>query len=168
MGILSDVLDSEEQIQATLATILERWRRSREEEVEEEVRRATAALGRVDLVAQMAQITQEKIATYVPPPKEAMSDEKKKIKEAILQGYSEFADGSEEESEEESGAGLGAMAINNAAASHAEQVEMREKQKAASDAKKEKDKLDLANQRKGQEERKKKAQAKAAKGERRA
>jgi len=174
VGILSDVLDTEEKIQATLATILERWRRCREEEVEEEVRRATADLGRVDLVAQMAQITQEKIATYVPPPKEEMSEEKKKIKEAILQGYSEFADGSEEESEEESGSGPGRAGqgcpgpINNAAASHAEQVEMREKQKAASVAKKDKDKLDLANQKKGQEDRKKKAQAKAAKGERKA
>ena len=45
---------------------------------------------------------------------------------------------------------------------------MREKQKAASVAKKDKDKLDLANQKKGQEDRKKKAQAKAAKGERKA
>merc|ERR1712061_533168 len=98
-------------------------------------------------VEKMSQITQEKLATYTPKKQEEQTEEQRKIKEAILQGYSEAPDGSETENEDGGGGGGGGLAANNNAASiQAEQAEYREKQKAASIAKKEKDKQDRANQ----------------------
>lgn len=167
-GILSDVLDDEAVIKATLAQILDQWSKAKTAEADDEVVKKID-LDKIDLVEKMSQITQEKLATYTPKKQEEQSEEQRRIKEAILQGYSEAPDGSETESDdEEGGSGGGLAANNNAANIQAEQAEYREKQKAAAIAKKEKDKQDRANQKNQAEERKKKAQAKAAKGERRA
>jgi len=168
-GILSDVLDDEVAIKATLAQILDQWSKAKTAEANDEVVKKID-LNKMDLVEKMSQITQEKLATYTPKKQEEQTEEQRRIKEAILQGYSEAPDGSETESDDEDrgGGGGGLMANNNAASIQAEQAEYREKQKAASIEKKEKDKQDRANQKNQAEERKKKAQAKAAKGERRA
>jgi len=170
-GILSDVLDDEAVIKATLAQILDQWSKAKTAEANDEVVKKID-LDKMDLVEKMSQITQEKLATYTPKKQEEQTEEQRRIKEAILQGYSEAPDGSETESDDEDGGGGagggGLMANNNAASIQAEQAEYREKQKAAAIAKKEKDKQDRTNQKNQAEERKKKAQAKAAKGERRA
>merc|ERR1712181_4225 len=170
-GILSDVLDDEVAIKATLAQILDQWSKAKTAEANDEVVKKID-LNKMDLVEKMSQITQEKLATYTPKKQEEQTEEQRRIKEAILQGYSEAPDGSETESDDEDrGGGVGGgglMANNNAASIQAEQAEYREKQKAASIEKKEKDKQDRANHKNQAEERKKKAQAKAAKGERRA
>jgi len=167
-GILSDVLDDENVIKATLTQILEQWSKAKTAKENEEVVKKID-LDKMDLVEKMSQITQEKLATYTPKKQEEQTEEQKRIKEAILQGYSEAPDGSETESGEDDGDGDGGLTANNNAASiQQEQAEYREKQKAAAIAKKEKDKQDRANQKNQAEERKKKAQAKAAKGERRA
>merc|ERR1719305_2221179 len=165
-GILSDVLDDEAVIKATLDQILDQWAKAKHAEANDEVVKRID-LDKMDLVEKMSQITQEKLATYTPKKQEEQTEEQRKIKEAILQGYSEAPDGSETESDDEDGGG-GLTANNNAASIQAEQAEYREKQKAAGIAKKEKDKQDRANQKNQAEDRKKKAQAKAAKGERRA
>jgi len=167
-GILSDVLDDENVIKATLTQILEQWSKAKTAKENEEVVKKID-LDKMDLVEKMSQITQEKLATYTPKKQEEQTEEQKRIKEAILQGYSEAPDGSETESGEDDGDGdVGLTANNNAASIQQEQAEYREKQKAAAIAKKEKDKQDRANQKNQAEDRKKKAQAKAAKGERRA
>jgi len=167
-GILSDVLDDENVIKATLTQILEQWSKAKTAKENEEVVKKID-LDKMDLVEKMSQITQEKLATYTPKKQEEQTEEQKRIKEAILQGYSEAPDGSETESGEDDGDGdVGLTANNNAASIQQEQAEYREKQKAAAIAKKDKDKQDRANQKNQAEERKKKAQAKAAKGERRA
>merc|ERR1719305_2217200 len=167
-GILSDVLDDEAVIKATLDQILDQWAKAKHAEANDEVVKRID-LDKMDLVEKMSQITQEKLATYTPKKQEEQTEEQRRIKEAILQGYSEAPDGSESESgDEDGGDGGGLTANNNAATIQAEQAEYREKQKAAGIAKKEKDKQDRANQKNQAEDRKKKAQAKAAKGERRA
>merc|ERR1711997_352574 len=167
-GILSDVLDDEAVIKATLAQILDQWSKAKTAEANDEVVKKID-LDKMDLVEKMSQITQEKLATYTPKKQEEQTEEQRRIKEAILQGYSEAPDGSETESDDEDGGGGagggGLMANNNAASIQAEQAEYREKQKAAAIAKREKDKQDRTNQKNQAEE---KAQAKAAKGERRA
>merc|ERR1712080_511167 len=172
VGILSDVLEDEEAIKETLAQILERWNKETTI-IDDELKKATVDVSKLDLVGKMNEITQQKIATYTPKEHKEQTEDQRRIKEAILQGYAEGSEGSDEEDEEGGdgggGGSLGGLAANtNAASCHAEQVEIREKQKAASAAKKEKDKLDRENQKKAQEDRKKKAQAKAAKGERKA
>merc|ERR1712181_129690 len=147
-GILSDVLDDEVAIKATLAQILDQWSKAKTAEANDEVVKKID-LNKMDLVEKMSQITQEKLATYTPKKQEEQTEEQRRIKEAILQGYSEAPDGSETESDDEDrgggGGGGGLMANNN----------------AASIEKKEKDKQDRANQKNQAEERKKKAQAKA-------
>merc|ERR1711971_796583 len=142
-GILSDVLDDEAVIKATLSQILDQWSKAKTEEANDEVVKKID-LNKMDLVEKMSQITQEKLATYTPKKQEEQTEEQRRIKEAILQGYSEAPDGSETESDDEDrgGGGGGLMANNNAASIQAEQAEYREKQKAASIEKKEKDKQD--------------------------
>jgi len=141
-GILSDVLDDENVIKATLTQILEQWSKAKTAKEDEKVVKKID-LDKMDLVEKMSQITQEKLATYTPKKQEEQTEEQKRIKEAILQGYSEAPDGSETESGEDDGDGGGGLAANNNAASiQQEQAEYREKQKAAAIAKKEKDKQD--------------------------
>ena len=86
------------------------------------------------------------------------TEEEMRIKEAILAGFSEVADGENDDSDEEGGDGdLGLV----------DQAK-REEAMIAPQAKKQKDKQERENQKKQGEDRKKKAREKAAKGERRA
>merc|ERR1719189_2604117 len=125
-GILSDVLDDEAVIKATLAQILDQWSKAKTAEANDEVVKKID-LDKMDLVEKMSQITQEKLATYTPKKQEEQTEEQKRIKEAILQGYSEAPDGSETESGEDDGDGGGGLTANNNAASiQQEQAEYRE------------------------------------------
>merc|ERR1711963_57277 len=127
-GILSDVLDDENVIKATLTQILEQWSKAKTAKEDEKVVKKID-LDKMDLVEKMSQITQEKLATYTPKKQEEQTEEQKRIKEAILQGYSEAPDGSETESGEDDGDGDGGLTANNNAASiQQEQAEYREKQ----------------------------------------
>ena len=140
MGILSDVLDSEEAIQDTLKEILEQWRKAQATAAEDEVAKTSDKLGKIDIVEKMNMITQQKLANYVPKKQEEQTEEQKKMKEAILLGYGEAALSDDEDGEEAGGGGGGDLslsvskitrvsntvggleAIDNAASSHAEQV----------------------------------------------
>ena len=141
VGILSDVLDSEEAIQDTLKEILEQWRKAQVTATQdEEVAKTSDKLGKIDIVEKMNMITQQKLANYVPKKQEEQTEEQKKMKEAILQGYGEAALSDDEDGEEAGGGGGGDLslsvskitrvsntvggleAIDNAASSHAEQV----------------------------------------------
>ena len=82
IGLLSDVMDNEEAIQETLKQILEQWRLAGEQD--EQIKKTTESVAKLDLVEKMSQITQEKLATYVPKKQEEQTEEQKKIKEAIL------------------------------------------------------------------------------------
>merc|ERR1719481_2308213 len=115
----------------------------------------------MDITEQMQKITQEKLANFSLKKVEQLA-----MKAAILQGYSEVADG-DSDCESDSGDTGGGLAANTNAESVAkEAAEARERQQQAAKDKKDKDKADRANQKAAQEERKKKAQEKAAKGER--
>merc|ERR1711971_1458686 len=107
-GIHSDVLDDEVAIKATLAQILDQWSKAKTVEANDEVVKKID-LGKMDLVEKMSQITQEKLATYTPKKQEEQTEEQRRIKEAILQGYSEAPDGSESESDGEDGGGGGGL-----------------------------------------------------------
>eukprot|EP00090_Calanus_glacialis_P040400 TRINITY_DN7042_c0_g1_i1.p1 TRINITY_DN7042_c0_g1~~TRINITY_DN7042_c0_g1_i1.p1 ORF type:complete len:208 (-),score=92.08 TRINITY_DN7042_c0_g1_i1:66-689(-) len=158
-GLLSDILDSEAAIEKTLNEILSRWKDC----VENSDKVAEPDVG-LDITEKMHQITQEKLANFTISKVEK-TEEEKKLKEAILFGYSEVASGSSDEDDDDGPVDLG-PGNSNAADVHKESLEMREKQKEASAAKKEKDKNDRVNQKNQAEDRKKKAQEKAAKGER--
>ena len=134
------MLDSEEAIQETLKEILEQWRKAQVTAAEDEVAKTSDKLGKIDIVEKMNMITQQKLANYVPKKQEELTEEQKKIKEAILQGYGEAALSDDEDGEEGGGGGGGDLslsvskitrvsntvggleAIDNAASSHAEQV----------------------------------------------
>ena len=75
-------MDNEEAIQETLKQILEQWRLAGEQD--EQIKKTTESVAKLDLVEKMSQITQEKLATYVPKKQEEQTEEQKKIKEAIL------------------------------------------------------------------------------------
>merc|ERR1712015_186228 len=91
------------------------------------------------------------------------TEEEQRIKDAILAGFSEVADGETDESDEEGDGDLGPANTNAQATAVVDQAK-REEARIASQAKKEKDKQDRENQKKQGEDRKKKAQEKAAKG----
>ena len=180
-GLLADVLDDEAAIEKTLNEILAKWKDGSESGAAN-VETVAAEVSRMDITHQMHLITQEKIATS-KINKTEKTEEEKKIKAAILSGFSAGVEGSDDE--EDVGKGnLGLVSNSNAEAVQKvgcqhfqitkyfqfmfqESQEMRERQKEASAAKKEKDKQDRQNQKNQAEERKKKAQEKAAKGERR-
>jgi len=159
-GLLSDVLDSEAAIEATLQEILARWQQSQQDG--SKVEDVASGVEQIDITEKMHQITQQKIAAS-PVIKLEKTEEEKRLKAAILNGFSAGGSGSEDESD--GGGDLG-PANSNAESVQKEAAENREKQAAAAAAKKDKDKQDRANQKNKEEERKKKAQEKAAKGER--
>ena len=174
-GLLSDVLDSEAAIEATLQEILARytlfvvfclysavcrWQQSQQDG--SKVEDVAGGVEQIDITEKMHQITQQKIAAS-PVIKLEKTEEEKRLKAAILNGFSAGGSGSEDESD--GGGDLG-PANSNAESVQKEAAENREKQAAAAAAKKDKDKQDRANQKNKEEERKKKAQEKAAKGER--
>merc|ERR1711862_1065536 len=158
-GLLSDILDNEAAIEKALNEILLKWKNC--EKLSESVVEPDA--DKLDITEKMHQITQEKLANFTISKVEK-TEEEKRLKEAILHGYAEGGSGSSDEDEEGGPLDLG-PANTNAADVQKETQENREKQKEAAAAKKEKDKNDRLNQKNQAEERKKKAQEKAAKGE---
>merc|ERR1712080_640804 len=85
VGILSDVLEDEEAIKETLAQILERWNKETTI-IDDELKKATVDVSKLDLVGKMNEITQQKIATYTPKEHKEQTEDQRRIKEAILQG----------------------------------------------------------------------------------
>ena len=178
-GILADCLDSEEEIEAVLNDIIDNWKNLSSKggsvaEVVEEVKK-------LDITAKMHEITQERLANSKVKTKE-MTEEEKKIKEAVLNSMKNGAKCDDEGEDEEAG-DLGPANTNAAQVqqvtfsifsvltlidnfSFQDALELKAKDAAAAAAKKEKDKQDRLNQKNKGEERKKKAQEKAAKGER--
>ena len=139
---------------------------------------AAAAVEKLDLNAQLASITDHKTAAYAAARASASTEAPdKSVKEAILAQYAGAVEESSDEDEGGGGGGGGAkggdggggceMSNLNAESVAREEQEKREKSRQAAMAKKEKDKEDREKQKKQAEDRKKKAQEKAAKGERR-
>eukprot|EP00092_Neocalanus_flemingeri_P021758 GFUD01023604.1.p1 GENE.GFUD01023604.1~~GFUD01023604.1.p1 ORF type:complete len:209 (-),score=74.31 GFUD01023604.1:90-716(-) len=159
-GLLSDILNDEAAIEKTLNEILLKWKDSANS-IDKDL---TNDVAKLDITEKMHQITQEKLANFTITKVEK-TEEEKKLKEAILCGYADVASGSSDEDEDDGPVDLG-PANSNADSVHQESIENREKQREASAAKKEKDKQDRTNQKNQAEDRKKKAQDKAAKGER--
>jgi len=160
-GLLSDILDNEAAIEKTLNEILLKWKNCNGSDKVED---AANDVAKLDITEKMHQITQEKLANFTITKVEK-TEEEKRLKEAILSGYGDVASGSSDEDEDDGKVDLG-PGNSNAESVHKESLEMREKQREAAAAKKEKDKQDRTNQKNQAEERKKKAQEKAAKGER--
>jgi len=163
-ALLADVLDDEAAIEKTLNEILAKWKDGTETRPAS-VETVTAEVSRLDITQQMHLITQEKISTF-KTNKTEKTEEEKKIKAAILCGFSAGVEGSDDD-EDVGKRDVGLVSNSNAESVQKESQEMREKQKEASAAKKEKDKQDRLSQKNQAEERKKKAQEKTAKGERR-
>ena len=160
-GLLADALDNEDDIETAFSDIVEHYAKMSSSDNTETV---TQQVDNLNITEKMHAITQQQIANSLIRKVEK-TDEEKRIKEAILNGFAvEGGDDSDEDSGD-GGDGLG-PANTNAENVQKEALEMREKQAAAAAAKKEKDKQDRANQKNQAEERKKKAQEKAAKGER--
>ena len=110
-GLLADVLDDEAAIEKTLHEILAAWRDGSESSVET----VTAEVSKLDITQQMKLITQEKIATS-KINKAEKSEEEKKIKAAIMSGFT-GAEGSDDEGDSNS-AGL----VSNSNADNVQKV----------------------------------------------
>ena len=161
-GLLADVLDNEDDIEKAYSDIIAQFEKLNKTESVSEV---SETVDKLDITEKMHAITQEKIANSLVRKVEK-TEEEKRLKQAILNGFSGGGRGDDSGAEsDDGGEGLG-PANTNAESVQKEVQENREKQAAAAAAKKEKDKQDRLNQKNQAEERKKKAQEKAAKGER--
>merc|ERR1711890_182369 len=78
-------MGDEEAIKETLAQILERWNKETTI-IDDELKKATVDVSKLDLVGKMNEITQQKIATYTPKEHKEQTEDQRRIKEAILQG----------------------------------------------------------------------------------
>ena len=99
-GILADCLDNEEAIEAVLNDIMDNWKNlssngESNKEVVEEVKK-------LDITAKMHEITQERLANSKVKTKE-MTEEEKKIKEAVLNSMQNGAKSDDEEEDAEAG-----------------------------------------------------------------
>ena len=102
-GLLSDILDSEAAIEKTLNEILSKWKDcvdNSDSVAEPDV------IAKLDLAEKMQQITQEKLANFTISKVEK-TEEEKKLKDAILFGYSEVASGSSDEDDDDGPVDLG-------------------------------------------------------------
>ena len=161
-GLLADVLDNEDDIEKAYSDIIAQFEKLNKTESMSEV---SETVDKLDITEKMHAITQEKIANSLVRKVEK-TEEEKRLKQAILNGFAGGGRGDDSGAEsDDGGEGLG-PANTNAESVQREVQENREKQAAAAAAKKEKDKQDRLNQKNQAEERKKKAQEKAAKGER--
>merc|ERR1712198_720008 len=156
MGILADCLDNQDAIDNAIGEILTNWKKFSLSS--KDTKNLVEEVKQLDITEKMHAITQQKIANSLVKKVEK-SEEEKKLKEAILNG---FANGG---GDNDAGGDLG-PANTNAESVQKEAQEQKDKLAAAAAAKKEKDKQDRINQKSQAEERKKKAQEKAAKGER--
>lgn len=170
--VLAGMSDNESENVKFRKLILDRWQSSSnsDEKAKEEAAQAAAkkASDSLDINARLASITGSQNEAYKSSRSSSSKngpEPDKAVKEAIL---AQYAGAVEEESEEESDDDDNLGANSNAEQVAREQAEHREKCKQAAMAKKEKDKDDREKQKKLAEDRKKKAQEKTAKGERRA
>jgi len=167
LEILSDIITEETQIKSLLKEIKERWQQLTQQRDDVTASKDSKQMhsAKLDINDQMHKIMEEKLSNFAIAKKEPTAEEKR-LKAAILASYAEVEDGEEEDSDSDGGGdGLGSNANVEAVAKA--QAEWKESQRQAAMAKKEKDKEDRANQKLQAEERKKKAQEKTAKGERR-
>nr|ACO12102.1 Coiled-coil domain-containing protein 43 [Lepeophtheirus salmonis] len=123
--------------------------------------------GPMDLQAAMSEIAESKSSAYRDSIKKGPSNTDAAVKAAILAGYSQEEDDLDIGDEDQNGDDDLFCRNSNAEGVAKAEFDKREKARASAAAKKEKDREDCENQRKSHEERKKKAQEKAAKGERR-
>ena len=149
-AILSDILDDEVVIKNTMKEILLKWSNHAEASKVDEVKDVGAEL---DISGKMHQIMEDKMAIF-SMNKVERTEEEMRIKEALLVGFSEVADGENDDSDEEGGDGdLGLV----------DQAK-REEAMIAPQAKKQKDKQERENQKKQGEDRKKISTGKGGKG----
>ena len=99
--LLSDILDDEVVIENTMKEILLKWNNHVEASKVDEVKDVGAEL---DISGKMNQIMEEKMANFSISRVER-TEEEVRIKEAILAGFSEVADGETDDSNEEGGDG---------------------------------------------------------------
>ena len=104
-GILSDCLDNEDDIEKALNDILMRWK-SLSDQNNDSANKLNEDVQKLDITEKMRAITQEKIAN-TKVKKFEKSEEEKKLKEAILSGYREGGDGSEEDEDGNGDTNLG-------------------------------------------------------------
>ena len=104
-GILSDCLDNEDDIEKALNDILMRWK-SLSDQNNDSANKLNEDVQKLDITEKMRAITQEKIAN-TKVKKFEKSEEEKKLKEAILSGYREGGDGSEEDEDDDGDTNLG-------------------------------------------------------------
>ena len=100
-AILSDILDDEVVIKNTMKEILLKWSNHAEASKVDEVKDVGAEL---DISGKMHQIMEDKMAIF-SMNKVERTEEEMRIKEAILAGFSEVADGENDDSDEEGGDG---------------------------------------------------------------
>jgi len=162
-SILSDILTEESLIKSLKEEIKSNWTKFNNNLQEQESKKEEKPVE--DLCVQMHRIMEEKNQSFSSNKKE-QTDEEKQLKAAILGSYS-LVEESETDSDDD-GNDEDIAVANNAADVAKAQQEWRESQKQAAMAKREKDKSDRDAQKTAAEDRKKKAQAKTAKVERRA
>jgi len=162
-SILSDILTEESLIESLKQEIKTNWAKFNNNLQEQESKKEVKPVE--DLCVQMNRIMEEKNQSFSSNKKE-QTDEEKQLKAAILASYAQVEE--DDSDSEDNGNDEDIAVANNAADVAKAQLEWRESQKQAAMAKKEKDKSDRDLQKKTAEERKKKAQAKTAKVERRA
>ena len=181
-GILEGISSDDSKANANLSSrILAEWKRQKSGGGADAAAASAASadggvekkLHGLDLNAQLASITDHKTAAYAAARASASTEAPdKSVKEAILAQYAGAVEESDDEDEGgggDGGGGGGGVELSNLNAESVarEEQEKREKSRQAAMAKKEKDKEDRDKQKKQAEDRKKKAQEKAAKGERR-
>merc|ERR1711915_797465 len=162
-GILADCLDNQAAIDNALDEIITNWKKISKSS--QDTKNLVEEVKQLDITEKMHAITQQKIASSLVKKVEK-SEEEKKLKEAILHGFANGRDDSDDESDDDDAGGDLGPANTNAESVQKEAQEQKEKLAAQAAAKKEKDKQDRINQKSQAEDRKKKAQEKAAKGER--
>ena len=99
-GILADCLDNEEAIEAVLNDIMDNWKNLSSNG--ESIKEVVEEVKKLDITAKMHEITQERLANSKVKTKE-MTEEEKKIKEAVLNSMQNGAKSDDEEEDAEAG-----------------------------------------------------------------
>jgi hypothetical protein len=176
--LLGGISEKQDRNESLRKQILERWTRLQNGEAGAAGSEAATAAGlnahmdKLDINAALASITESQTAAYAAQRAAkgpgAMGEPDKAVKEAIMAQYAGAVEESSDEDDGDDGVASEREHMKNANTEAVEKAnaEKREKCKAAAMAKKEKDKEDREKQKTQGEDRKKKAQDKAAKGER--
>ncbi|TRY64043.1 hypothetical protein TCAL_10888 [Tigriopus californicus] len=171
-SILAGISDNVDQIQAMSRDIQAHWRQTQNAAPPPTSSSEITDKKMRDLSAQLASIAASKTAAYTAARNTGSGhlDVDQSVKAAILAQYAgrvEDSSGEEDEDDDGDAADDHVMRNTNAEVVARAEAEKREKCRAAAMAKKEKDAEDRERQKTMAEDRKKKAQDKAAKGERR-